>query len=271
MFVRPSSSYFESLQSLNEGLRREGKPAAEIVPADENLETEDILEMVHAGIVAITVADTDIARLWVGVLPGLALRQDLVLRRGGRLGPAIRKGSPRIRAALDSFLRAHGVGTAEGNTVVARYFKNNPWIRNPGAQADRRRFEKALPIFLKYARQYDFDVLLLAAQGFQESRIDQRVKSPVGAVGVMQVKPSTAAGPPINIKNVLEMEANIHAGVKYLRHLSDDIFGRESLPPSSATSSPSRPTTWGRAACARSGARPRRRDTIPTSGSTMSR
>ena len=59
----------------------------------------------------------------------------------------------------------------------------------------------------------------MAAQGYQESTLDQNVKSPVGAIGVMQVMPPT--GKELNVGDITEVEANIHAGVKYMRFMMD--------------------------------------------------
>jgi membrane-bound lytic murein transglycosylase MltF len=43
-------------------------------------------------------------------------------------------------------------------------------------------------------------------------------------VGIMQILPSTAAGPAVDIADVSTAENNIHAGVKYLAHLRDAYF-----------------------------------------------
>jgi membrane-bound lytic murein transglycosylase MltF len=72
-------------------------------------------------------------------------------------------------------------------------------------------------LFQRYGEQYSLPYLLVAAQAYQESGLDHSVRSPVGAVGVMQIKPATAAGAPISIPNVQVVDANIHAGVKFLR------------------------------------------------------
>src|SRR3954466_9745683 len=67
----------------------------------------------------------------------------------------------------------------------------------------------------------------MAAQGYQESTLDQDVKSPVGAVGVMQVMPPT--GKELNVGNISEVEPNIHAGVKYMRFMMDQYFKDEPM------------------------------------------
>ena len=78
--------------------------------------------------------------------------------------------------------------------------------------------------FKKYADRYSLDWLLLVGQGYQESQLDQGKVSHAGAVGLMQVLPSTAAGNPINIQNVNIADNNVHAGVKYLHYLIDRYF-----------------------------------------------
>ena len=201
-----------------------GKPPVQIKLADEHLEDEDILELTHAGVAPITVVDAYIAKLWAPVLTNIRLHADLVTRKDANLGPIVRNDSPELKKALDSFMKTHGPGTKFGNVIIQRYTRDNRWVRNPGATEDLRRFEQALPFFQKYAKQYDFDHLLIAAQAYQESRINQKLKSPAGAVGVMQIKPTTAADPNVGIKNVQAMDANIHAGVKYLRFVSDRYF-----------------------------------------------
>lgn len=232
VFVRESSSYHESLVVLNKRLRAAGKKPIKIVPADENLESEDILELVKAGIESITVADDYLAGFWSELMGGLTVRDDLVIREAAPFGPVIRKNSPQLAAALRQFEKTHGVGTSFGNVVTKRYLQENRWVRNPNASADRKRFEKTLPLFQKYAERYDFDTLLLAAQGYQESELDQSVRSPAGAVGVMQIKPGTAAAEPIGIPDVAKsLDSNIHAGTKYLRHMVDDYFNEPAITP----------------------------------------
>jgi membrane-bound lytic murein transglycosylase MltF len=232
VFIRTSSSYYESLQALNARLRAAGKREVKIVPADENLEIEDILELVRSSVEPITVADDYLAHFWADVMGDLNVRDDLVVRQAGLLGPAVRKHSPKLVSALRKFQKTHGLGTLFGNVVVKRYLKDNPWVRNPNASADRERFEKTISLFRKYGGKYHFDELLLAAQGYQESQLDQSVRSGAGAVGVMQIQPSTAAGDPVNIRDVEgKMENNIHAGVKYLRHLVDDYFDDPEITP----------------------------------------
>ena len=227
--VRLSSSYYESLRSLSTALEAKGLAPIRIEPADEAMEDEDLLELVSAGILPFVVVDEPKARLWAEVLPDLVVRDDLVLREDGAIAWAVRPDAPELLAAINRFVPQARQGTELGNTLIKRYFKVNKWITNPAASADRKRFELAVPLFQAYAGQYGFDWLLIAAQSYQESRIDQSVTSPVGAVGVMQIKPETAADKAVGIPDISTIEPNIHAGVRYLRWIMDTYLDDPAL------------------------------------------
>jgi membrane-bound lytic murein transglycosylase MltF len=229
--VRRSSSYFESLQTLNASFKAGGKREAVLTPANENLEDEDLLEMVNAGLLPVTVVDSHLAQFWSQVFRDITVHEKLTIRTGGQIAWAIRKESPQFKRALNEFVQSHKKGTAFGNTLFNRYLRSAKYARNSGSPEDLRRFRQTVELFKKYATQYDFDWLLVAAQAYQESRLDQSLRSPAGAVGVMQVLPRTAAGAPINIRDIEVLENNIHAGVAYLRYLRDRYFDDADIDP----------------------------------------
>jgi membrane-bound lytic murein transglycosylase MltF len=144
-------------------------------------------------------------------------------------GWAIQKGTPKWKAFLDEFIQSHGAGTSFGNTIMRRYLKETKYIRNARDPAEMKKFRQIAPMFVKYGKQYNLDALLLVAQGYQESMLDQNIKSGVGAVGIMQVMPKTAAASPVNIKDIHTEDANIHAGVRLIHFLIDDYFKEEGL------------------------------------------
>jgi membrane-bound lytic murein transglycosylase MltF len=225
VYVHPQSIYYTHLTDLNAQFSKAGKPPIKIVPADAQFDEEDILEMTNAGLYPVTVAKDYIARVWGEVLPNIAIHTDVVLSQDEDIAWAFRDGCPKLAEVVNAFIETHKQGTAFGNMLIARYFKDAKWIKNSTAENELKRFRSAVELFKKYGDEYDFDWLLLAAQAYQESGIDQSVRSPVGAVGVMQVLPSTAAGNPVNITGVDEdMDRNIHAGVKYMRFMMDDYF-----------------------------------------------
>ncbi|MCG8589990.1 MAG: transglycosylase SLT domain-containing protein, partial [Proteobacteria bacterium] len=227
--LRRSSSYWSSTERLNASLRRtERKPVA-LIPANPLLEDHDLLELVHAGSLDFTVVDSHKAAFWSRVWDDVAVHPDLALREGGQIAWAFRKESPKLEQEVNLFVRTHRKGTLFGNIVDNRYLADTSWIRNPLDPSERERLETMAALFRKYGAMYGFDWRLLAAQGYQESRLDQRMRSRRGAVGVMQVKPETAAD--VGILDVSELESNIHAGAKYMRHLYDTYLPEEDLDP----------------------------------------
>jgi membrane-bound lytic murein transglycosylase MltF len=222
VFVRLSSSYFQSLWHVNEDFGRRGLAPLRVKPAPDGLEDEDVLEMVSAGLVPLAVVDSHKAAFWAQVLPGLVLHEDVAVRSGAEIAWAFRKGSPQLRAAVDEFARTHGKGTAFGNQKFKQYLKSTKYVGNATSREEYAKLLRMISYFQKYGATYDFDWLMLAAQGYQESRLDQAVKSRVGAVGVMQLMPAT--GKEMEVGDVRQVEPNIHAGAKYLRGILDRHF-----------------------------------------------
>lgn len=192
---------------------------------DEQLEDEDLLEMVSAGAIPAIVVDQHVAEPWSEVLPALTLNKEAKVNAGGQIAWAIRKGCPQLLDFTNDFIGKNPAGSLFRNMMLNRYFKDVKWMKSATADDEILKLRAAVELFKRYSAKYDFDWLLVAAQAYQESGIDQSVRSPVGAVGVMQVMPSTAAGDPINITDVdTNIERNIEAGVKYMRFMMDEYF-----------------------------------------------
>jgi len=224
MYVRASSSYRSSLDELNQKFREEGKKEVKILDVSEFLEDEDILEMVNSGALEWAVVDDYKARIWAGVFKNLTVRDDIVFRSGGQLAFAIREDSPQLMATLNNFLKSHRQGTLKGNILINRYIKDFDWTQNAMGAEDYERFMEVVGIFEKYGDQYGFDYLIVTAQGYQESQLKQSARSRSGAVGIMQLLPSTAADPNVGIPNISGIEDNIHAGVRYLDFIRNRYF-----------------------------------------------
>ncbi len=222
--VRESSSYFSSLQTLSKKLTAAGKPPIDIQPISELLEDEDILEMVHSGLLPWTVVDDFQAEIWAGVFDQLTLRTDLVLRSGGHVAYAFRKDSPQLAASLNAFLKANRQGTLFGNILINRYIKDFDFVNNAMDPQEYQKFQRISEVFKQYGDQYGIDYLMVTAQGYQESGLDQSVRSKSGAVGVMQLLPSTAKDPNVGIPDITVEEKNIQAGVKYLAFIRSRYF-----------------------------------------------
>lgn len=230
--IRQTSSSYEHLLSLNEQLRKEGKPEIQVRPIDENLEDEDLMEMVNAGLLPWTVVDEYKAEIWAKVFTDLRVHSDVAVSTHGQIAWAIRKGSPQLKAVLDKFAEQHKVGTTFGNMLRTRYFKSDTMLRRAYSPADVDRFKMLVDIFRKHAATYSFDYLMLMAQGYQESQLDQSRHSPRGAVGVMQLLPATAAGKEVGITGIAKSEdRNVEAGAKYLHYLAEVYIKEPAVTP----------------------------------------
>ena len=231
LYVRRSSSYFEHLQTLNAEREAQGKPPIPITEADENLEDYDLLDMVNAGILNAVVVDSHKAVFWEQVFDKIEVHRDIPVHSGNRIAWAIRKDSPRLMQSITAFSETVKKGSLLGNILRQRYLGEADWLENALSGEDRECYEETVEIIKRYADRYEFDWLIIAAQAYQESRFDQSKRSPAGAIGVMQLLPSTAADEAVGIPDISQLENNIHAGVKYLHWLRETYFSDPAIAP----------------------------------------
>ncbi len=224
IYVTKSSSYYESLLKLNDALIATGKKPVKITLADEHLEDADLLEMLDAGAVPMLVVDKHKADFWVTILDNIKIHPEASVHSGGQIAWAFRKDSPELQEVVNAFVKVNKKGTLLGNMAFKKYLKSNKYIKNPVTAEGQKRLQEILQFFKVYGEKYDFPYLILTALAYQESRLDQNAKSHVGAIGVMQMLPSTAKDKNVNIPDIQKAEANIHAGSKYLRFLADRYF-----------------------------------------------
>jgi len=220
--VRKAASYYESLQKQNERFKRDGKPEIQLILVPDSLEDEDMMEMLDAGLIELLVVDDWKAHMWAQVLPKVKVRTDLALRVDAKTGWAIRKDSPKLAAEIDDFFRNWAMKQGVADYRMKVYMRKVKELKDPTASAEYKRFRETLALFEKYGDKYGFDPLMLAAQGYQESQLNQNAKSQVGAIGVMQLMPAT--GEQMKVGDVRLTEPNIHAGAKYMDQLMTKYF-----------------------------------------------
>ncbi|MGE5814945.1 MAG: transporter substrate-binding domain-containing protein [Acidobacteriota bacterium] len=222
VFVRKDSTYHESLLALNTALASDGRAPVDIRTVAGALEDDDLLEMVNAGLIPATIVDDYLANFWKQVFTDLNVHPTAVVRSDGQLAVAVRKNSPKLVEALNSFIAKNGLDKAIGATLNKRYLQSTKYAKNATSEAERKKFIALVNLFRKYGDRYQFDYLLMAAQGYQESRLNQDAKSAVGAVGVMQLMPET--GKEQKVGDIKKLEPNVHAGVKYMRFIRSQFF-----------------------------------------------
>ncbi len=226
VFVRPSSSYYESLLAYNQARKSAGEPLIDLQPASEVLEDEDLVEMVNAGLLPFIVMDEHKARFWKKIFPGITIHDTPVFREGGVIAWAVRKESPQLLAMLNEQIKALR-GKATGDEILARYLKQNKFVKSAAAEAERKKFLQVVELFREYGERYDMDWLLMAAQGYQESALNHQARSHVGAIGIMQIMPATGKG--LKVGDIRKLEPNIHGGVKYMRWMIDHYYADEPM------------------------------------------
>lgn len=231
VYILKGSNYPEHLQRLNRQLEIIGIKPANIVEADKSLLTEDLLELINAGVIDYAICDDYKAELWQQVLPNLTILDDVDVSTGKLSGWAIRKNSPQLKKALEKFNRSVRKGTLIGNVLFKKYLANTRWLAETLGEAERDKRQRVTGLFEKYGAIYGFDPLALAAQAYQESKLNNNAKSHKGAIGIMQLLPATARDPNVAIDDVELLENNIHAGVKYLRFLRERYFSGEEIDP----------------------------------------
>jgi len=186
------------------------------------------MEMLNAGIIQLAVVDSWKAKIWAQVLPKIRVREDVVLRTEGYTGWAIRQGSPKLQGSIETFYATFVKKQGVIQVRLVRYQKQIKQIANNTNGQEWRRLQTTIALFRKYGDRYGFDPLMLAAQGFQESQLNQNAKSHVGAVGVMQIMPATGAE--LNVGDIHTLEPNIHAGAKYMDRLMTRYFSDAHFP-----------------------------------------
>lgn len=236
IWVRESSSYYESLKVINTYLKAMKLKPITIIKADEFLTDADLVDMVSKGEILATIVNDSKLVVWKRMFKGVSFNTEVPLKVNGTLAWAIRHESKLLYREVNLFLRQYRDGTKNGKPIYDKYMRTSPtyvsrysrpaneWL---GIKADT--FLKYSRIFRNYGDKYNIDWMLLMAQSYQESTLNPDARSNRGAVGIMQVLPSTASEWYININSVHDIDNNVHAGTKYMRYMLDNYFGEKSI------------------------------------------
>ncbi|PSV28320.1 lytic transglycosylase F [Photobacterium sp. GB-56] len=229
IWVRKSSSYYQSLLEVNNRLLLQRLAPMKIHFLEETLQDYELLEMVNLGLMNMTVLDDHKMKIWNKILPKLRMNSAFVLRKNAEIAWAMRKDSPKLMKLVNRYIEQIKSGSLLGNVIYNKYLNNQGWITNLLNHSNMDKMEKLSDLFFKYSTEYDFDYLMMMAQGFQESGLNQHKVSNKGAVGIMQVLPSTARDRYINIPNIYIASNNVHAGIKYMRYIQNNYLDDSSL------------------------------------------
>ncbi|MFM2029430.1 MAG: hypothetical protein RL517_621, partial [Pseudomonadota bacterium] len=157
----------------------------------------------------------------------IQIHENLVLHDDGEIAFAFRKKSPELKKALDVFSEKNKIGSSFGNQKLQSYLKSIKWVNNATDPKELKKFHALANLFQKYGNEYRIDWLLMTAQGYQESGLDQNKRSKVGAIGVMQIMPAT--GKELKVGDIGRVENNINGGVKYIRYLIEQYYNKKEI------------------------------------------
>jgi len=225
--VRETSSYHDSLLAFNRRLTEKGLAPVEILIVPEAIETEAILQRLALGEYEFTVVDSLLSESAAAVFEGLVPLPLLKLREGGELAWATDPRHELLMREIDTFLPQYREGSLLGNMAKRAYFEIHEDLRLRLIQQAPKELSPYDSLFRKYAEKFAFDWRLLAAVAYQESKFDQKTRNRSGATGIFQIKPMTAQEKYIAIPEIsgpLNVENNIHAGVKYLAWIKGRYF-----------------------------------------------
>ena len=213
--VVSGSAQEESMAGLNARLKKQGLAPIVVVQEKPYVSHENLLEMIQGDIITVGVVSDVIANLWKNVFKGLVIHDTIPVASDLTAAWAVRKDNPQLLANLNEAIASVLKKDKRAfQRDFSQYFKNTHWIKNPFEKGAK---SEVSPHFQKEAATFGMDWLQLMAQGFQESSLNNKAKSPYGAVGIMQVLPSTAKWMKVN--NYDTVEGNIHAGSKYMEYL----------------------------------------------------
>jgi len=227
VYVHRASSYYEYLEKMNMDLAKAGMKAVKIKMIPDHLEGKDVLEMINAGLIGITLMDKYKAKFWSKRLPDIVLHPEIIVKADDAFAWMIRKNSPKLMKEVNRFIKDHKAGTLLGNILINRYTDKFKFEKPSVSKKKLQKFDKVVKLFKKYSEQYNLNYHLIIAQAYQESKLDQKAKSKAGAVGIMQLLPKT--GKSMKVGNIKNLEPNIHAGVKYHSWLIDHYFKKDEM------------------------------------------
>lgn len=224
IWVRKSSSYYSSLLKVNKALKKENLPEAIIEVIDETIQDFEVVEMVNLGLINATVLDSHKTKIWQSKMQNIQINRDYPIREDSEIAWAIRKKSPKLLVLMNKYIKTVKSGTLLGNIIHDRYLEKQKWLNKFLSPEKMDKVRALSDTFYEYSTQYDMNYLMTIAQGYQESGLDQSKISNKGAVGIMQVLPSTAKDRAVNITDIYNARNNIHAGIKYMAYLRKHFF-----------------------------------------------
>lgn len=216
VYLRPNTSYYQRLYNFVQ----ETNTGVSIRSVPDDVLTEELIEQVSHGDIDFTISDENKAKMYSAYMANIDIATPMSLSEP--IGWAVNKNATGLLEKLNAWIEKRK-GSLIYNNIWNKYFKLDP--------AERRRVKKKLTTYKKdqlspfddiiktYARQINWDWILLVAQINQESQFNPKARSKPGAIGLMQLLPRTAKELGFNKQQLYVPEDNIKAGTKHLAWL----------------------------------------------------
>ncbi|NVJ58884.1 MAG: membrane-bound lytic murein transglycosylase MltF [Gammaproteobacteria bacterium] len=217
--IRKSSAFYETAMELSDNY------SAKVNFVPESTSTEMLINQVAEGQIDLTIADSDLMKIEQAFRDEITA--PLVLKEGVPYAYIVRKNNPELLQSLNQFIAKEYRQTFY-NVIKQKYFSD----RKRKEEYRENRVVKGNQLspydglIKQYSQDYDFDWRLITSQMYQESKFNPNAKSFAGALGLMQVLPTTALE--LGFDDPVNPEQGIAAGVSYLNWTMERFD--ESLP-----------------------------------------
>ena len=217
-----NTNFHTTLSALNKELKRDGKLPVNLISPLGDLDEEDLLEMLNAGLISYVIIGDWKFKLWQSIYKNIVVHENLSAKDAGWAGWVVRANNQDLNQDLQSFYQSDDFKKSRSAFRQEDYKEHLKGLKDPIDKTAWTRFESMRPLFEKYGAEYKLNPLFIASLGFQETLLNQSAVSAVGAVGVMQLMPAT--GMSLGVGDIHLLEPNIHAGADYMNQLISKYF-----------------------------------------------
>jgi len=214
IIVRNGSVYKSRLENLADEIG----DSIKIINADVTLTTDDLIQFVAEGKIDYTIADENVARLNQLYHPNIDYKTKISFPQ--KIAWAVRKTSDSLKTVIDSWIKDMRNKT-EYYVIYNKYFKRRNIFRSRSQIEYLTSVSGKLSDYdeeiKKQAEKIGWDWRMLASQIYQESKFNPWARSWAGAVGLMQLMPSTIKR--FKVKNPLDPVQNINGGIQFIKSL----------------------------------------------------
>lgn len=217
-----NTNFQKTLSELNKELKRDGKQPVNLASPLGDLDDEDLLEMLNAGLISYVIVGDWKFQLWQSIYKNITMHADLSVQDSGWVGWVVRSNNRDFNDDLKNFYDSDDFTKSLTAFRQDDYKQHLKGLKDPMDKPLWERFESMRPLFSRFGAEYKLNPLFIASLGFQETLLNQSAVSSVGAIGVMQLMPAT--GMSLGVGDIHLLEPNIHAGADYMNQLINKYF-----------------------------------------------